>query len=562
MEEIKSVRVRNILEGTVIFQGIDLSGSQFDIKVTIYRDGKKRSLIGFNSNGNKAWDKIEFRDRGRYSNYTDDELILEYIETNSKLKNSNFGIIQDPWLEKPPKERSFGSDPYYLNNGAIIEIKWEQGGFQVFGKSWSDLDGNELNIERGQTQSSKGFINKTAKVLAPDSYEGENLNYTSLGLKSVSENIESLVSIGTVSDKDIINQIISQWKSVIPNYDKLELCEPDNERCELIDFISPVDPLEESLPEEDNKLVSEDPISDDKISLSFQIDSNISIRPREDFDFKLFIGEPPVDPLLEGFDFGDEEVDLSLLDEEFTEAEFDAEEESPSTIPEVEKELDSKNQGSIENNFEPGTYTPGTIANLPRGKQSYSHTKDQGFNLLNSQWIGNLVDSAKSHLETPTFDVDGTESGNLGCAAAVSIIFYRAFGVHLKTGKPVKEKPSSLGDFGSLGTFQLSEWFQNNSLYRQIPWKESKPGDIINTARNFDPKKAGHIGIVIDEIDPKTGTYFIISNSSGGFGNSSDPLGCVKKNYTIKGWQSVTDRNPTKTFSYRYIGPSLAKPIS
>jgi hypothetical protein len=364
MEEIKSVRVRNILEGPVTFQGIDLSGSQFDIKVTIYRDGKKRSLIGFNSNGNKVWDKIEFRDGGRYSNYTDDELILEYIETNSKLKNSNFGIIQDPWLEKPPKERSFGSDPYYLNNGAIIEIKWEQGGFRVFGKSWSDLDGNELNIERGQTQSSKGFINKTAKVLAPDSYEGENLNYTSLGLKSDSENTQPLVSLGTVSDKDIINQIISQWKSVIPNYDKLELCEPDNERCELIDFISPVDPLEESLPEEDNKLVSEDPIADDKISLTFQIDSNLSIKPREDFDFKLFIGEPPVDP---GFNFGDED-DLSdlLLDDEFRETEFEGDVEL------IMKELDENFRNLIEESAEDDENNPSTGDSLPNPWFNYS----------------------------------------------------------------------------------------------------------------------------------------------------------------------------------------------
>jgi hypothetical protein len=376
--------------------------------------------------------------------------------------------------------------------------------------------------------------------------------------------VGSMTYPGNVKDIDILKDIVDSWKKRVPNYGELDICSEKTEFCKTLPYISPIDPLEESLPEEDNKLVSEDPIADDKINLTFQIDSNISIKPREDFDFKLFIGEPPVDPLLDGFDFGDEEVDLSLLDDEFTEVEFDAEEESPSTIPEVEKELDSKDQDSNENNFEPGTYTPGTIAKLPRGKRpsGYSHTKEQGFNLLNSQWIGNLVDSAKSHVETPTFDVIGTESGNLGCAAAVSIIFYRAFGVNLKTGKPVKEKPSSLGDFGSLGTSQLSEWFQNKNLYRQIPWKESKPGDIINTPRNFETKKAGHIGIVIDEIDPKTGTYFIISNSSGGFGNSSDPLGCVKKNYTIKSWQSVTDRNPTKTFSYRYIGPSLAKPIS
>jgi len=355
MEEIKSVRVRNILEGTVIFQGIDLSGSQFDIKVTIYRDGKKRSLIGFNSNGNKAWDKIEFRDRGRYSNYTDDELILEYIETNSKLKNSNFGIIQDPWLEKPPKERSFGFDPYYLNNGSIVFIDWKEGTFSVGGKKWSDNNGNELDIEKGATQSNKSSITKRLVVYAPKSYEGETKSMM-LTWKIVEYEINGTNReyYGSMPDKDILNQLISYWKTQVPNYDKLELCNPDNERCELIDFISPVDPLEESLPEEDNKLVSEDPISDDKISLSFQIDSNISIRPREDFDFKLFIGEPPV---LDGFDFG-EEQDLSLLDEEFIEVEFQGGEEIFNDLKEAEEARQDGDNQNLETEQEPNN-TPG-----------------------------------------------------------------------------------------------------------------------------------------------------------------------------------------------------------
>lgn len=196
-------------------------------------------------------------------------------------------------------------------------------------------------------------------------------------------------------------------------------------------------------------------------------------------------------------------------------------------------------------------YRPGTLASLP---QEYSHTEAQGYNLLNNKWIGDLITSAKSHIRTPTFDVPGTEKGNLGCASAVSIIFYRAFGVNMLTGKPVKAIPRDIGDFGSKGTSTLGGGFGNNpQLWQKFPWTEAQPGDIMNTQRLSD-KVAGHIGIVIDTIS-QDGSFNIISNSSAGFAGGGG--GAVKQNYTVKAWQKVTNRNPTKTFAWRYIGPKL-----
>jgi len=90
-------------------------------------------------------------------------------------------------------------------------------------------------------------------------------------------------------------------------------------------------------------------------------------------------------------------------------------------------------------------------------------------------------------------------------------------------------------------------------MWEKIPWKEGKPGDVINTERG---SSAGHVGVVLNEMH-KNGTYVVASNSSGGFGSKSDPLGCGKKNYSIKSWESVTKRNPTKTFCWRYKGPKL-----
>jgi hypothetical protein len=77
----------------------------------------------------------------------------------------------------------------------------------------------------------------------------------------------------------------------------------------------------------------------------------------------------------------------------------------------------------------------------------------------------------------------------------------------------------------------------------------------MNTARNFSTNKAGHIGVVVDVKD-KNGSWAIISNSSKGFAGGGG--GAVKQNYSVKAWQSVTDRNPSETFAFRYIGPRLS----
>jgi hypothetical protein len=38
--------------------------------------------------------------------------------------NNYYHIVQNPWGDEPPMERAFGVDPYYLNNGAKINIYW------------------------------------------------------------------------------------------------------------------------------------------------------------------------------------------------------------------------------------------------------------------------------------------------------------------------------------------------------------------------------------------------------------------------------------------------------
>ena len=87
--------------------------------------------------------------------------------------------------------------------------------------------------------------------------------------------------------------------------------------------------------------------------------------------------------------------------------------------------------------------------------------------------------------------------------------------------------------------------FRLNSARKKITdWQTgSLPGDIILTARGG---KAGHVGVVVNGGK-------IISNSSGGF--SGDKKGQIEMNYNVNSWSSVAARNPSKTASFRYVGP-------
>ena len=147
--------------------------------------------------------------------------------------------------------------------------------------------------------------------------------------------------------------------------------------------------------------------------------------------------------------------------------------------------------------------------------------------------LGDIVKSAYAHINVPTRNVPGTETGSLGCAAAVSLIFYRATGYPMINNKTIELSTSNMWDYMNTS----SDWVKISN------WKsDSIPGDIILTRRGTKP---GHVGVVVD--DNK-----IVSNSSGGF--EGDKKGQIEINYTLSGWNSVANRNPTKTASFRYKG--------
>jgi hypothetical protein len=153
--------------------------------------------------------------------------------------------------------------------------------------------------------------------------------------------------------------------------------------------------------------------------------------------------------------------------------------------------------------------------------------------------IGNILNSAYANLNVPTRGVPGTGRGNLGCGAATAIMFYRATGYSLAGNTKVCLSTQTIYDeLESKSKEPMASWKKIDN------WKSDyKPGDIIVTRRG---SRAGHVGIVVNDGN-------IISNSSGGF--AGDEKGQIEKNYTIKSWESVEKRNPSKTAIFRYQGP-------
>lgn len=151
-----------------------------------------------------------------------------------------------------------------------------------------------------------------------------------------------------------------------------------------------------------------------------------------------------------------------------------------------------------------------------------------------------LIKSAKASIGFSTAQIQGTEGGNVGCAAAVSVMFLRATGYQIHPGQDIELGTTTLYDI-------LSKDIKN---WKKRPdWRQAKPGDVIVTSRR---PPAGHTGIVIDT-NNQDGSLNIISNSSSGFAGSAP--GTIQQNYSIKKWEGVALRNPPQTAAFEYIGP-------
>lgn len=181
--------------------------------------------------------------------------------------------------------------------------------------------------------------------------------------------------------------------------------------------------------------------------------------------------------------------------------------------------------------------TPQSTSNIPESSKVNPNVSQQY--RVNPPYKS-LIKAAKESIGFSTAQIPGTFNGNVGCAAAVSVIFLRATGLQIHPSKDIE-----------LSTLELYNYLSKNTNQwrKRSFWEQGKPGDVIITARG---RTAGHTGIVIDTLN-SDGSLNIISNSSDGFAGSNP--GTIQQNYSIKKWSNISSRNPTKTASFEYIGP-------
>jgi hypothetical protein len=313
MEEIKSVRLRR--KSATPDENLGLG----DIKIILYKDVDRRSLASIQSNGSQLWPSTDYSGT-RYVDYTSDQLIQDYIKVNSIFQDKPvdyYQIIQDPWLETPPKWRSFGYDCYYLNNGSSLFINWTLNGSEVGGKSWSDDDGNELDIERGSTQSNKSSIIKRVTVISPDN---QKMCLSTSGFTYKLDDFKDFN--GAMNDLSIVSDVISTWKIKVPNYE-LDLCSPNYISCNLQKYINPID----ELPKEEFKSATQ---SNPKFKLNVVLD-NLKTKVKEDIsNLKIYLGDIPSE-----FVYQDE---IEFLDSEYIEGAFSGEEEKIIQLNQIDDE--------------------------------------------------------------------------------------------------------------------------------------------------------------------------------------------------------------------------------
>ena len=278
MDEIKSVRVRRN----------DINSGSLDIRVVIFKQNHtfgadERVVAGiynpYKPDAKKVWIETTYKKTGSYKDYTDDQFIEDFVNMNSKIEGKLYYVIQDPWENKVPIYRDYGSDPYYLNNGAVVYIMWKDGDKAVGGQKYSDDNGFEL------TPNDISF-KKTIKIISSNETQGFTLGKN--GDFEYSNNSQEYVS--TIKDSDIISEIISKWKTKVDNYNDLWPCMPIYESCSIIPYKGPLQPI---VPEVSTKPVGATAISADskkKEPIKINLQDTV-VKVKEDvLSLKVYIG--------------------------------------------------------------------------------------------------------------------------------------------------------------------------------------------------------------------------------------------------------------------------------
>lgn len=343
MELIKSVRVRQN----------DIKSGSIDIKVSLYENkrtfGADEIILAGINNGYPVWSQLTYKKSGLYKDFTNDDFIKDFINVRSKLDNKEYKIIQDPWQETVPLWRDYGYDPYYLNNGSSITITWKNSeGKQIGGKQFSTDRGEEILI----SDIIPDDIIKTVDIKGANGELIVLSKNETLELKDKSE----AKPFGRNKDLDIIKIVIQAWKKKAPNYESLDLCKPNNESCNLLEYKSPIDrPITESTSEtlQDKIAINEKPKEPIKVVLPTD-----AIKAKVDTSLKIYIGKPT-----EMLENTNTEVDeFEGLSPEYIEGTFEGQDETQwAPLPGAADDVfDPDTDKGGDDTFQPESFVPAT----------------------------------------------------------------------------------------------------------------------------------------------------------------------------------------------------------
>lgn len=308
MKEIKSVRIRK--------KHADYGN--LDIKVILYQDGNNISVSGLGSDGYILWTSLKYKKNGIYSDYSNDDFIKAFIDLKSKSDNSTYEIIQDPWTDKVPLWRSFGFDPYYLNDGSQIIINWTtDDGFVEGGRKYSDEEGNEIRK-----------LNTNKKELTIIAKSDPMMHYTMDNEIDIKSKGVSKKWSGLISDKEILLEVIEKWNIKVSN--ELALCSPDNQSCSIIKYKSPLEVVKEEIEKPNIAEINKLP----KIKIDVIIPTDI-LKVKSDISIKVYIGDKKDEDRSDDFIYNPYNEDISkYLESDFeglSEEEFNIQDEVSST---------------------------------------------------------------------------------------------------------------------------------------------------------------------------------------------------------------------------------------
>jgi len=143
------------------------------------------------------------------------------------------------------------------------------------------------------------------------------------------------------------------------------------------------------------------------------------------------------------------------------------------------KGFGGSNPGTIESNYTIKKWE-NVAARNPSQTTAFQYIGKYNSNQISNQYFngkpyGNLDTAAKKSIGFSTANIQGTENGNVGCAAAVSVMFLTA------TGYPINKNNTNPID---LGTTDLYNRLLNDptNWKKREDWRQAQPGDVIITA--------------------------------------------------------------------------------